>query len=44
MKAAAFPTISPMPKRFPLSKTMRDWMYVDRLVGIYEENGISINR
>ncbi|HIT69250.1 MAG TPA: methylaspartate mutase subunit E [Candidatus Aphodomonas merdavium] len=34
----------PYAKAISIEQTMRDWMYVDRLVGIYEENGISINR
>ncbi len=34
----------PYAKDVPLSKSIRDWQYVDRLVGYYEENGITINR
>ncbi len=34
----------PYAKRAPLEKTIRDWQYVDRLIGLYEEEGISINR
>ncbi|MEG2174337.1 MAG: methylaspartate mutase subunit E [Oscillospiraceae bacterium] len=34
----------PYAKNVPLEKTIRDWMYVDRLTGIYEEAGVSINR
>ncbi len=34
----------PYAKRVPLRKSLSDWQYVDRLVGIYEENGVSINR
>ena len=34
----------PYAKDVPLSRSIRDWQYVDRLVGYYEENGISINR
>jgi methylaspartate mutase epsilon subunit len=34
----------PYAKRVPLEKSMRDWQYVDRLVGYYEEQGITINR
>ena len=34
----------PYAKSVSLERTMTDWMYCDRLVGIYEENGISINR
>ena len=34
----------PYAKSVSLERTMTDWMYVDRLVGLYEENGISINR
>ncbi len=34
----------PYAKSVSLERTMIDWMYVDRLTGLYEENGISINR
>lgn len=34
----------PYAKKVPLEKSICDWQYVDRLVGIYEENGIRINR
>ena len=34
----------PYTKNVPLETTIRDWQYVDRLTGLYEENGISINR
>ena len=34
----------PYAKNVTLEKTIRDWQYVDRLTGIYEEEGISINR
>lgn len=34
----------PYAKRVPLEKSIRDWQYVDRLVGYYEEQGITINR
>lgn len=34
----------PYAKSISLEKTISDWQYVDRLVGIYEEAGISINR
>jgi methylaspartate mutase epsilon subunit len=34
----------PYTKKVPLEKSIYDWQYVDRLVGIYEEEGISINR
>ena len=34
----------PYAKKVPLDKSIRDWQYVDRLVGYYEENGVSINR
>ncbi|MCR4396753.1 MAG: methylaspartate mutase subunit E [Candidatus Saccharicenans sp.] len=34
----------PYAKRVPVEKSLRDWQYVDRLVGLYEENGIRINR
>ncbi len=34
----------PYTKKVPLKKSIEDWKYVDRLVGIYEENGIHINR
>lgn len=34
----------PYSKNISLEKTITDWQYCDRLIGIYEENGISINR
>ncbi|WP_297132481.1 methylaspartate mutase subunit E, partial [Terrisporobacter sp.] len=34
----------PYAKNVSLEKTIIDWQYVDRLTGIYEEEGISINR
>jgi len=34
----------PYAKKVSLEKSIRDWQYVDRLVGIYAENGITINR
>ncbi len=34
----------PYAKRVPVEKSLRDWQYVDRLVGLYEENGVTINR
>lgn len=34
----------PYAKNATLEKTIKDWQYCDRLVGMYEENGISINR
>ncbi|MEA4898421.1 MAG: methylaspartate mutase subunit E [Christensenellaceae bacterium] len=34
----------PYAKSVSLERTMTDWMYCDRLVGLYEEQGISINR
>lgn len=34
----------PYAKKVSLEKSIRDWQYVDRLIGIYEENGITINR
>lgn len=34
----------PYSKNASIEKAIRDWQYVDRLTGIYEENGISINR
>lgn len=34
----------PYTKKVPLEKSIRDWQYVDRLVGIYEQAGVSINR
>lgn len=34
----------PYAKNVTLEKTIRDWQYVDRLTGLYEEEGISINR
>ena len=34
----------PYAKSIPIEQTMRDWQYVDRLTGIYEEAGVQINR
>ncbi|RYD06181.1 hypothetical protein N752_04650 [Desulforamulus aquiferis] len=34
----------PYAKDVPLERSIRDWQYVDRLVGYYEDKGISINR
>ena len=34
----------PYSKNHSLEKTIADWQYADRLVGIYEEAGVSINR
>lgn len=34
----------PYSKKISLEKTIYDWQYVDRLIGIYEEAGVSINR
>ncbi|MBQ2661532.1 MAG: methylaspartate mutase subunit E [Clostridia bacterium] len=34
----------PYAKNVPLEKTIEDWQYVDRLTGMYEEAGVSINR
>ncbi|MBQ2218544.1 MAG: methylaspartate mutase subunit E, partial [Firmicutes bacterium] len=34
----------PYTKNVPMERTIRDWQYVDRLTGIYEEAGVSINR
>ncbi len=34
----------PYAKNVSLERSIADWMYVDRLIGLYEEMGISINR
>jgi len=34
----------PYAKNHTLEKTISDWQYVDRLIGLYEEAGIRINR
>lgn len=34
----------PYAKSVSLEQTIRDWQYIDRLVGWYEEHGVSINR
>ena len=34
----------PYAKNIPIEKTMKDWQYVDRLTGMYEEAGVQINR
>ena len=33
----------PYCKNVPMERTIRDWQYVDRLTGLYEEMGVSIN-
>ena len=34
----------PYSKRVPLEKSIRDWQYCDRIIGLYAEEGIIINR
>lgn len=34
----------PYCKDVPMERTIKDWQYVDRLTGLYEEIGVSINR
>lgn len=34
----------PYSKEIPLERTIYDWQYVDRLVGMYAERGVTINR
>ncbi len=34
----------PYCKNIPMERTIRDWQYVDRLTGLYEEMGVTINR
>ena len=34
----------PYCKNVPMERTIRDWQYVDRLAGLYEEMGVPINR
>jgi methylaspartate mutase epsilon subunit len=34
----------PYGKNYSLEKTITDWQYVDRLIGYYEEKGVTINR
>ena len=34
----------PYAKNVPMERTITDWQYVDRLTGLYEEAGVSINR
>lgn len=34
----------PYAKNIPIERTLKDWQYVDRLTGIYEEAGVHINR
>lgn len=34
----------PYAKRVTTEKSIRDWQYCDRLMGLYEEHGIRINR
>ncbi|NMG46233.1 methylaspartate mutase subunit E [Aromatoleum toluvorans] len=34
----------PYAKKVPLDRSLRHWQYCDRLVGLYEERGVRINR
>ena len=34
----------PYCKNVPMERTIRDWQYVDRLAGLYESMGVSVNR
>ncbi len=34
----------PYCKNVPMERTIKDWQYADRLTGLYEEMGVSINR
>ena len=34
----------PYCKNIPMERTIRDWQYVDRLTGMYEEMGVPLNR
>jgi len=34
----------PYSKNIPLEKTLTDWLYVDRLIGMYAEAGVIINK
>ena len=34
----------PYAKNVPLRKSLTDWQYVDRLCGLYEEQGVAVNR
>ncbi|MGH1427944.1 MAG: methylaspartate mutase subunit E [Arenicella sp.] len=34
----------PYSKKVSLEKSIRDWQYCDRLIGLYQEQGITINR
>ncbi len=34
----------PYCKNIPMERTIRDWQYVDRLTGLYEERGVRLNR
>lgn len=34
----------PYAKKVSLEKTIRDWQYCDRLIGVYEDAGVSLNR
>jgi len=34
----------PYAKKVPLERSLRHWQYCDRLVGLYEERGVRINR
>lgn len=34
----------PYAKKVPLERSLRHWQYCDRLIGLYEEHGVRINR
>jgi methylaspartate mutase epsilon subunit len=34
----------PYAKKVPLERSLRDWQYVDRLAGLYQDEGIAISR
>ncbi|MCL2171927.1 MAG: methylaspartate mutase subunit E, partial [Defluviitaleaceae bacterium] len=34
----------PYSKNIPMERTIFDWQYTDRLIGMYEERGVTINR
>ncbi len=34
----------PYCKNVPMERTIKDWQYADRLTGLYEEMGVSVNR
>lgn len=43
-EGGAITYVIPYSAEVPLKESIKNWQYVDRLVGLYQENGITINR